>query len=69
MAQILASKLLVRTWRSEPEPLGCRAALTSGDFEAAAEHVSKYLELDRQFSDVTDELDSHQLQEQRAVRL
>ena len=47
--------------------LSCRAALANGDFEAAAEHVSKYLHLDRQFSDVTDELDSHQLQEQRAV--
>ncbi|CAL5229024.1 g12271 [Coccomyxa viridis] len=46
---------------------GIKAALATGDFEAAAEHVSKYLQLDKQFSDVTDELDSHQLQEQRAV--
>ena len=46
-----------------------RAALASGDFEAAAEHVGRYLQLDRQFSSVTDELDSRQLAEQRAVRL
>ncbi|CAK0785054.1 hypothetical protein CVIRNUC_008259 [Coccomyxa viridis] len=46
---------------------GIRAALASGDFEAAAEHVSKYLQLEKQFSTATDELDSHQLQEQRAV--
>ena len=45
-----------------------RAALASGDFEAAAEHVGRYLQLDRQFSSVTDELDSRQLAEQRAVR-
>ncbi len=54
---------------SERGELMCRAALATGDFEAAAEHVSKYLQLDKQFSDVTDELDSHQLQEQRAVGL
>ena len=66
--QALALVLLtLRTSPFEPGPLACRAALATGDFEAAAEHVSKYLQLDKQFSDVTDELDSHQLQEQRAV--
>ena len=29
--------------------------------------MSKYLQLEKQFSTATDELDSHQLQEQRAV--
>ncbi len=46
-----------------------RAALASGDFEASAQHVGRYLQLDRQFSSVTDELDSRQLAEQRAVGL
>lgn len=66
--QTIASVLrLLRMCLFEPGHLACRAALATGDFEAAAEHVSKYLQLDKQFSDVTDELDSHQLQEQRAV--
>ena len=65
--RLLLMVLLLRMCLFERKGLACRAALATGDFEAAAEHVSKYLQLDKHFSDVSDELDSHQLQEQRAV--
>ncbi len=48
---------------------GIRAALEAGDYEAAAEHVSKYLGLEQRFGPITDELDSRQLQEQQRVGL
>ncbi len=47
---------------------GIRSALEVGDFELAAEHVRKYLELEKRFGKVTDEVDSRQLQEQHRVR-
>ena len=46
---------------------GIRSALETGDYEAAAEHVSKYLSLEQRFGAITDELDSRQLQEQQRV--
>lgn len=47
---------------------GIRSALEIGDFESAAEHVSKYIGLEQRFAGITDEVDSRQLQEQRRVR-
>ena len=46
---------------------GIRSALDAGDYEAAAEHVSKYLSLEQRFGAITDELDSRQLQEHKRV--
>ncbi|EIE27386.1 COG4-domain-containing protein [Coccomyxa subellipsoidea C-169] len=44
---------------------GIRAALEVGDYETAAEHVSKYLELERRFGTMADEVENRQLQDQR----
>lgn len=46
---------------------GIRSALEIGDYESAAEHVSKYISLEQRFAGITDEVDSRQLQEQRRV--
>ena len=59
--------LMLCMCQSEPGCLACRAALATGDFEAAAEHVSKYSGWTSSSAKSRDELDSHQLQEQRAV--
>ncbi len=48
---------------------GIRAALEVGDYETAAEHVSKYLELERRFGSMAEEIENRQLQDQRRVRL
>jgi hypothetical protein len=47
---------------------GIRGALEVGDYETAAEHVSKYLDLERRFGTMTDEVENRQLQDQRRVR-
>ncbi|KAK9907313.1 hypothetical protein WJX75_001280 [Coccomyxa subellipsoidea] len=46
---------------------GIRGALEVGDYETAAEHVSKYLDLERRFGTMTDEVENRQLQDQRRV--
>lgn len=46
---------------------GIRSALEAGDFESAAEHVRRYLDLEQRFGKVADEIDSRQLQEQQKV--
>lgn len=47
---------------------GTRGALDVGDYETAAEHVSKYLELEKRFGTIAKDTENRQLQEQRRVR-
>lgn len=47
---------------------GIRAALEVGDYETAAEHVSKYLDLEKRFGTLSHDVENRQLQEQRRVR-
>jgi hypothetical protein len=48
---------------------GMRSALAASDYESAAEHVSKYLDLEKRFGKMIDEVDSRQVQEQQKASL
>ncbi len=47
---------------------GIRGALEVGDYETAAEHVSKYLELEKRFGTIAEDTENRQLQDQLRVR-